>query len=99
MAVNEHFETTVRIQHDRDHQVCNKGPYRFVRHPGYSGFLISSLAGPLVLGSWYALIPTAVVMILFVIRTALEDRTLRLELPGYEEYAQKTKYRLVPKVW
>ncbi len=99
MAVNEHFETTVRIQLDRDHQVCTKGPYRFIRHPGYSGFLVSYMAAPLVLGSWYALIPNAVVIGLFVVRTALEDRTLRLELPGYAEYAQKTKYRLVPKVW
>ncbi len=99
MAVNAYFEKTVRIQHDRDHQVCTKGPYRFVRHPGYSGLLVSSLAGPLVLGSWYALIPSAVVVVLFVIRTAIEDRMLRSELSGYADYARRTQYRLVPKVW
>jgi protein-S-isoprenylcysteine O-methyltransferase Ste14 len=51
------------------------------------------------LGSWWALIPAAVIVIVFVIRTVLEDRTLQAELPGYAEYAQRTRYRLLPGVW
>lgn len=99
MAVNDFFEKTVRIQHDRNHRVCTKGPYRFVRHPGYCGIIVSNLAGSLVLGSWWALVPSTAAAILFVIRTALEDQTLQSELAGYMDYAQKTPYRLVPKVW
>jgi protein-S-isoprenylcysteine O-methyltransferase Ste14 len=99
MAENSHFETTVRIQTDRNHQVCSSGPYRYVRHPGYVGMILMNSASPLVLGSWWACVPAGMIVLLVIIRTALEDRTLRAELPGYVEFTQCTRYRLLPGVW
>jgi protein-S-isoprenylcysteine O-methyltransferase Ste14 len=99
MAVNAHFEMTMRIQDDRQHRVCTSGPYRIVRHPGYAAMLIGSIGYPLFLGSWWALIPGAAMIALFVVRTALEDCALQEELPGYKDYAAVTQYRLVPGVW
>ncbi len=99
MAVNPFLSTIVRIQDDRGHYVVTSGPYRYVRHPMYAMILLMYPGIALELGSWWALIPAAVIMIVFVIRTALEDRTLQAELPGYVEYAQQTRYRLVPGVW
>lgn len=99
MSANTHFESYVRIQEDRDHKPITSGPYRFVRHPGYVGMALSALILPLILGSWWALIPGGIAAILIIIRTALEDRTLQAELPGYKEYAQQTRYRLIPGIW
>jgi protein-S-isoprenylcysteine O-methyltransferase Ste14 len=99
MVSNKFFSTSVRIQMDRDHTVAVGGPYRYVRHPGYVGFIVSALAMPLALGSLWALIPAAMTLCLFVIRTALEDKTLQEELDGYREYAAQVRYRLLPGVW
>jgi len=99
MVSNAYFATVVRIQKERGHTVCNAGPYRFVRHPGYVGAIIQSFAVPLLLGSLWALIPGGLAALLMVARTALEDQTLREELKGYIEYAQQTRYRLLPGVW
>jgi len=99
MVSNRFFSTMVRLQTERGHQVATGGPYRFVRHPGYVGFILSNLMIPLILGSLYALIASAVSVSLLVIRTGLEDRTLRAELEGYADYAKKVRYRLLPHVW
>ena len=99
MAANAFFSMIVRIQDDRQHAVADNGPYRFVRHPGYVGALIFELASPILLGSLWALIPGALAALLFILRTALEDRTLHKELPGYLEYARHTRHRLLPGVW
>ncbi|MBA7594450.1 hypothetical protein ES703_01392 [subsurface metagenome] len=99
MLSNPFFESTVRIQKDRDQKVISTGPYRFVRHPGYVGMLIGSLHLPFVIGSMYALIPAGVMIILAITRTYLEDKTLQEELNGYKEYAAKVKYRLFPGIW
>lgn len=99
MRSNKFFSTMVRIQTERGHSVASGGPYRFVRHPGYVGFIITSLALPLVLGSLYGLIPGALSAVFFIIRTSLEDRTLQVELEGYTEYAKQVRYRLVPHIW
>jgi protein-S-isoprenylcysteine O-methyltransferase Ste14 len=99
MAVNPYFELSVRIQDDRDHRVIKSGPYRIVRHPGYAAQALSLVATPLILGSWWGLVPAAVLVVVLMIRTALEDRTLRNELPGYAEYTEQTRYRLLPHVW
>jgi len=100
MAVNTHFEKTVRIQTDRDHRVCDKGPYAWIRHPGYVGASLAfPLATPLLLGSAWAFVPGAICVATLVLRTALEDRTLRAELDGYEAFASRTRYRLLPGVW
>jgi len=100
MAVNPHFEKTVRIQKDCGHQVIDSGPYRIVRHPGYAGIILGFIiSAPLLLGSWWAFIPALLAALCIGIRTVLEDRTLRRELPGYEVYAQRVRYRLLPGVW
>ena len=99
MVVNPHFEKTVRIQKDRGHQVCSGGPYRFVRHPGYVGVILAALCGPLLLGSWVALVPGVVIGVLFTWRTGIEDRILLDKLPGYSAFAATTRYRLVPFIW
>lgn len=99
MAVNRHFEGSVRIQENRDHHVISSGPYRYVRHPGYVAVILQFIALPLALGTWAAWIPSLAGVLLYVVRTALEDATLQHELPGYREFAQKTRYRLLPGIW
>ena len=99
MGENPFFEKTVRIQSERGHHVIDTGPYRFVRHPGYVGALAWLLSFPFLLTSAWAFVPTALAMISLVIRTALEDITLRKKLPGYAEYATRVRSRLIPGVW
>jgi protein-S-isoprenylcysteine O-methyltransferase Ste14 len=99
MLKNIFFESTVRIQSDRNQTVVKTGPYKFVRHPGYLGAIIWQIATPLVLGSIVAFLPSIVGIALKVLRTYLEDRTLTQRLPGYAEYTKQTKYRLIPWIW
>lgn len=99
IAVNAFFEPTVRIQRDREQRVCTAGPYRFVRHPGYVGAILATASLPLILGSRWCLVPAAIQALALVVRTAFEDRLLRDELEGYEDYASRTRYRLLPFVW
>jgi protein-S-isoprenylcysteine O-methyltransferase Ste14 len=99
MASNAFFSTLVRIQDERGHAVASAGPYRWVRHPGYVGWVLMNIGMPLLFGSWWALIPGGLSAGLMVVRTALEDRTLQDELPGYPEYAAQVRYRLLPGVW
>ena len=99
MASNPFFGAVVRIQKERGHTVASGGPYRFVRHPGYVGGIVANAAGPLALGSVWALIPGTLTTMLVILRTALEDRALQEELDGYREYAQRVRYRLLPGIW
>jgi protein-S-isoprenylcysteine O-methyltransferase Ste14 len=99
MASNPFFALTVRIQEERGHSVIHRGPYQFIRHPGYLGSIIFSLLCPLVLGSTWAVIPALFSCILIIIRTRLEDATLRSELPGYREFATEVRWRLFPGIW
>ncbi len=99
LVANRYFSGMVRIQNDRDHRVVSSGPYRFVRHPGYLGAAITYAGIPLFLNSLWTLIPVVITIGILVIRTLLEDRTLQNELPGYDEYARHTRYRLIPGVW
>ena len=99
LAENRFFSSVVRIQTDRGHVVCDSGPYRVVRHPGYAGNIPPLLGIVLALGSLWTLIPAAVALIIAVIRTALEDQTLQEELPGYRDYAQRVRYRLFPGIY
>lgn len=99
MIENAYFSGVVRIQKERGHTVCSSGPYQFMRHPGYSSSLWSYLAMPLILDSAWGFIAVAILLVVTIVRTRLEDRTLQEELPGYREYAQKVKYRLFPGVW
>ena len=98
-AVNRHFEPSVRIQTDRDHHVVTTGPYAFVRHPGYVSGTVLVAGMALALGSLWALLPAALVAVVLVIRTNLEDATLQRELPGYAGYAARVRSKWIPGVW
>ena len=97
--VNPFFEKTVRIQTDQGHHVIDRGPYACIRHPGYVGFIATFLATPPLLFSFWICVLSLMAALLLVIRTALEDRTLQEELPGYAEYATRVRFRLIPGVW
>jgi protein-S-isoprenylcysteine O-methyltransferase Ste14 len=99
MVSNAFFVATVRIQSDRQHAVVSSGPYRNIRHPGYVGTLLLHVGVPFMLNSSWALIPAGMLVLVLVARTALEDKTLRAELPGYAEYAERVRFRLLPGVW
>ncbi len=99
MSANAYLSTMVCIQDDRGHRIVTTGPYRYVRHPMYVGTIFFGLSIPLFLGSWWTFIPCGLIVVLFIVRTALEDRMLREELPGYAEYAQRVRYRLLPGIW
>jgi len=96
---NRFFSSVVRIQVDRGHVVCDSGPYRIVRHPGYAGNILPLLGIVLALSSMWTLIPAAVALIIAVIRTVLEDQTLQDELPGYRDYVRRVRYRLIPGIF
>ena len=97
MASNPFFSESVRIQ--PGHQVAVGGPYRFVRHPGYAGASLGLIATPLLFGSWWTFIPALLTLASYVLRTALEDKTLQAELAGYKGYAMRVRYRLAPGIW
>ncbi len=99
MEANRFFAPTVRIQTERGHYAVSAGPYRYLRHPGYSAIVLVYLGMPLLFGSRYAWVPAGIGLIATFVRTALEDATLRRELPGYEDYAGKTRSRLIPGIW
>ena len=99
MASNAFFVATVRIQTERQHRVATGGPYRYVRHPGYLGALLLHVGVPFMLNSLWALIPAALLTLVLLARTILEDKTLHAELPGYQEYAKQVRYRWLPGIW
>ena len=99
MIENPYFEPTVRIQNDRGHQAVTTGPYSIVRHPGYLSGILWIASIPLILGSLYAFLPFTLYAVFMSLRTDLEDKTLQKELPGYAEYAEKVKYKLLPGIW
>lgn len=99
IRVNRFYTSTVSIQSEEGHEVIQSGPYRFVRHPGYLGIAMMVVSIAVVLGSLWAIVPAACVVVLLVLRTVLEDSALQQELSGYQAYAKKVRYRLVPKIW
>jgi len=96
---NKFFSSTVRIQTDRDHAVCDIGLYKIVRHPAYLGSIIQLLGFPLLFGSLWSILPVGLLIVLHVTRTYLEDKTLKEELSGYLEYSLNTRYKIIPYVW
>lgn len=98
-ASNAYFSQVVRIQTERGQQVVTGGPYRIVRHPAYLGSILFEFAAGVLLSSWWALLAGAIAALLLVVRTALEDRLLQTELPGYRAFARQTRYRLLPGIW
>jgi protein-S-isoprenylcysteine O-methyltransferase Ste14 len=99
MVVNPFFEKTVRIQTEHEHHVIDNGPYAYVRHPGYVGFIGWLISTPVLLGSIWAFVPALLAVAGLVFRTALEDRTLQAELAGYDSYTARVRFRLVPGIW
>ncbi len=98
-GTNAFFAQTARIQTERGHRVVTTGPYGRVRHPGYAGMIVFELAAAIMVGSWWVLLLSGVCAALLILRTGLEDRMLQNELPGYKDYAQRVRYRLLPGVW
>ncbi|PLX24173.1 MAG: isoprenylcysteine carboxyl methyltransferase [Marinilabiliales bacterium] len=96
---NRFFSAVVRIQTDRGHKVCDSGPYRIVRHPGYAGNVLAMPGIVLALDSLWTFVPVIVALIIAVIRTSLEDKTLQDELPGYRDYVRRVRYRLIPGIF
>lgn len=96
---NRFFSGVVRIQTDRGHHLVDTGPYRWIRHPGYAGAILSYIGIPLLLDSIWTYLPVVFVTIILLIRTSLEDQTLQKELPDYADYVTRTRYRLIPGVW
>ena len=99
LSVNRHAESTVRIQTDRGHTVVTGGPYRYVRPPMYVGIILSYLAAPLILGSWWSFAVSGSIAMALIWRTVNEDATLQRELPGHRDFARRTPYRLLPGLW
>ncbi|MGX9352213.1 methyltransferase family protein [Shimia sp. W99] len=99
VAENRFFYSVVVVQTDRGHVVCDSGPYHYVRHPGYAGNILALFGIVLALGSVWTLLPVAAALAISVLRTALEDRTLQKELPGYRDYSERVHYRLIPGIY
>jgi protein-S-isoprenylcysteine O-methyltransferase Ste14 len=99
MLINPHFEPTVRIQKERNHMVIRKGPYAIVRHPGYLAGILFAFSTPLLIGSFFTFVAVGIYVILIILRTWMEDKTLQEELNGYSEYVSQVKNRLFPKLW
>ncbi len=99
IAENRFYSTVVRIQTDRGHEVCDTGPYRYVRHPGNSANILPLAGTVLALSSVWTIIPAVFALIVIVVRTLLEDRVLQEELPGYPEYAGRVRYRFIPGIY
>lgn len=99
MSSNKFFSNVVRIQSDREHSVATGGPYKYVRHPGYVGWMVFGFSIPVMLDSVWAVIPMLLTAVMMVFRTFLEDKTLHEELKGYTDYAARVRYKLIPGVW
>lgn len=99
MAWNPFFSKAVRIQRERGHHVVDRGPYAFVRHPGYAGPMLAHLALPLALGSLLGLVSALLGCGCLALRALHEERRLARELAGYAEYAARVRFRSLPRVW
>jgi protein-S-isoprenylcysteine O-methyltransferase Ste14 len=89
----------VKVQKERSQTVITTGPYSYVRHPMYAGMMFYLFCAPLLFGSWWGLLWGCALLCLFAIRIHIEEQTLRRELQGYNEYAARVRYRLIPRVW
>ena len=98
-SVNPFFSKAIRIQEDRGHEIITSGPYKVVRHPGYTAFTFMFLSSGLSLGSWLSFVPALAIVIVFIRRVGVEDRLLQEELEGYVDYSKRVRYRLIPGVW
>jgi protein-S-isoprenylcysteine O-methyltransferase Ste14 len=99
MRENSFAAPVVKLQTERGHRVVSTGPYAWVRHPMYSGTVLFFVGAPLLLGSWWGVAMSPLFILLFAIRTRIEERALSAGLPGYADYAARVRYRLVPGLW
>jgi protein-S-isoprenylcysteine O-methyltransferase Ste14 len=99
MYRNPFFSSIPRIQWERGHRVITDGPYGFIQHPGYATALVAAVTSGVALGSWISTFIAPVSLVLIVRRIMIEDRMLRRDLPGYVNYAERVRYRLVPGIW
>ena len=99
VRANRFFVPAVRIQTERGHHVVDRGPYRYIRHPGYAATLVFLPTSALAIGSWLAVLPGVLAATAFVYRAVREDAFLREKLEGYADYARRVRYRLVPGLW
>lgn len=99
MATNRFFSAVVRVQSERGHHVVDAGPYSVIRHPGYLGMIVVCPMAALALGSWWGLVPACLYSALILRRVVFEDQFLHQNLPGYEDYAARVRFRLLPRVW
>ena len=99
MLSNRFFSAVVRIQRDRGHRVIDSGPYATVRHPGYAGMILIAPMSGLALGSWISVGLALVYSALILRRVFFEDEFLRRNLDGYDAYAERVRYRLVPGIF
>lgn len=99
MLANNFFSSQVRIQEDRGHKVIRSGPYRFIRHPGYAGAILSWVMSPIFFSSWLVLVASIASITTSALRTSKEDHFLQENLPGYKEYAEEVRWRWIPGIW
>jgi protein-S-isoprenylcysteine O-methyltransferase Ste14 len=99
MRENSFAAPVVKVQADRGHHVVSTGPYALVRHPMYSGAVLFCIGTALLLGSWWGVLISPLFAVLFAVRTGIEERALVADLPGYADYAERVRYRLLPGVW
>jgi len=96
---NTFFSSTVRIETERKHTVCETGPYRIVRYPGYLGMIISTIGFPLIMNSYWAFIFAAISVGILALRARMEDSYLNSNLEGYSDYALKSRWLLIPHLF
>ena len=99
MNENSFAAPVVKIQKDRGQTVVTTGPYRYVRHPLYAGSIFLFVGAPLLLGSWWGLAFAPLLILMLGIRIPIEEQALRAGLEGYDDYAARVRYRLIPLVW
>ncbi|TGT75608.1 isoprenylcysteine carboxylmethyltransferase family protein [bacterium M00.F.Ca.ET.159.01.1.1] len=99
MLENSFAAPVVKIQDERGQKVITTGPYGYVRHPMYAGAILYFAGTALLLGSWWGLASVLVFIVLLAIRTFIEEKTLRTGLRGYDDYAARVRYKLIPMVW
>jgi protein-S-isoprenylcysteine O-methyltransferase Ste14 len=99
MMTNAYLSSWARLQEERGQVVVQEGAYRRIRHPMYLGIIVGILGIPLALASWWATIPSIVIVGLFVFRTHREDLMLIRGLAGYSDYTEKVRYKLLPRIW
>ena len=99
MRENSFAIPVVKLQTERGHRVVSTGPYAWVRHPMYTGTILFFVGAPLLLGSWWGAAMAPLFVVLFAIRTRIEERALIAGLPEYADYTARVRYRLLPGLW